>query len=163
MDSLIKPLVYIFGIIGACSTATVMVVFYWRRETPTVRSSDYQLSMVHLSSLTTTYNVGLSNFVNLSNEMCVVRNLNISIFYCLLLLYTQGQGILDVFKLKVRASAGEIRKTIATEVFTIPFLLLTANLLLCVLYSIREPRIDSWEVSDKWHRIHYCNATYHQT
>ena len=83
MDSLIKPLVYIFGIIGACSTATVMVVFYWRRETPTVRPSDYQLSMVHLSSLTTTHNVGLSNFANLSNEMCVVRNLNISIFYCL--------------------------------------------------------------------------------
>ena len=161
-----ESIAYIFGLIGTCLTLTVIVVFHLRRETPIVRSSDYHISLIHLSSIAITYIVGLlSIFINISKEMCIARNLNISIFYCLnaACIYTKSEKILDVFKSKVRLSAEEIRKTIATQVFTILILLLTANLLLCVLYFIREPGIEYWQDSDKLHRIHYCNTTYHQT
>ena len=139
MDSLIKPLVYIFGIIGACSTATVMVVFYWRRETPTVRPSDYQLSMVHLSSLTTTHNVGLSNFANLSNEMCVVRNLNISIFYCLnaAFIYTRS-GNTWCFQVESPGISWRDQKNNRYGGFHNPYLVIDGkSLALCIIFYQR--------------------------
>ena len=166
MDTLMESIAYIFGLIGTCLTLTVIVVFHLRRETPIVRSSDYHISLIHLSSIVITYIVGLLSIsINISKEMCIVRNLNISIFYCsnAACIYTKSEKIMDAFKSKVRLSAEEIRKTIATQVFTILILLLTANLLLCVLYFIREPGIHSWQEPDKLHRIHYCNTTYHQT
>ena len=122
--------------------------------------------MVHLSSIEFTYIVGLvSTFVNLSDEVCIVRYLNIGIFYCLNAgcIYTKSEKIVNAFTSKIRLTAEEINKTIASQVFTFVILLLTANVLLYVLFSIRKPQIEFWQDSDKWHRIYYCNTTYHQT
>ena len=166
MDVLVKPLTYILGVFGTCSTLMVMAVFYFQRGSPTVRSSDYHLSLVHLLSIVITYVVGLfSMFASISNEMCVVRNLNVSFFYCINVacVYTKSEKILNAFMSKVRITLGEMNRTIATQVFSSVVLVLTANSLLCVLYFIKEPRIEFWQDSDKWHRIHYCNTTYHQT
>ena len=166
MDSTMAPITCTLGVIGACFTLAVMVVFYIRRETSTVRSSDYHLSLVHLSSIVIAYIIGLlSSFAGLSDEMCVLRNLNISIFYCLnaACIYTKSEKLLSAFTSRVRVTADEINKKIATQVFTIVILLVTANTLLYVSYSVRKPKIEFWQDSEKWQRIHYCNTTFHQT
>ena len=170
MSNLILFITYTSGITGVCMVALVFVLFVLNRDSPTVRSSDFYLSSVHLAAIGMTYVIGIAGvmlleYSGITTEKCVLPNVNISVFFCINVacVYTKSEKLLSAFLSNVRITAEEMHKTIVTQVLTFIILLLTTNCLLCVLYFNHAPRVEFWLDTFKIERIHFCNTTHHQT
>ena len=166
IDQTLVAISFVLGIVGCLIGTIVITILIINRDTPTVRSSDFRISLLHLVAITMTFACGLlaSFSGKLSLEKCVFRNMNVSIFYCIdvACVYTKSEKIMVAFISQVRISPGRVRKTIAMQIFTIFILLVSVNSLLAVLYSGREPQIEFRLDSIKMHRINFCNTAYHQ-
>ena len=155
-----------FSGFGALVTVSVIILFVVKRETPIVRSSDKVLSLLHLTSLLGVF-LGVNTLHNppsLEVETCIGRNLIYSFTYTfhVACLYTKSQKLVTAFSSNIRLSAGTIRKTLFTQIFTIIILIVSSNSVLFISYVQIKPRLIFQLDDTKMTRNHYCNTELHQ-
>ena len=152
---------------GFFITLVILVVFLVKRDTPTVRVSDIFLSCMHLTTLLLMFAATVFIYYEprLFIGKCIGMNLNLSVLYALnvAFVYTKSEKLLCAFLSTVRLTAGEIKRTIVTQIFTIVIVLLSINGLLLVLYLQKSPKFEYWLDDDQMHRVHYCNTGSHQS
>ena len=152
--------------LGTIVTAFLIIVFFVRRDTPVVRSSDKVLSFLHLISL-------LGNFLGviclytlpfLEVGTCISRNLIYSIGYNLHVacLFIKSQKLVIAFSSKTRLSARNLRKTLLNQIFTVLILMLITNGCLFISYVQSKPDLVFQLDSEEMTRKYYCNTEHHQ-
>ena len=97
-------------------------------------------------------------------EICIGRNLIYSVTYTfhVACFYTKSQKLVTAFSSKNRLSAGTIRKTLLTQLFTTIILVICSNGSLFISYIQIEPRI-IFQLDDiEMTRNHYCNTEIQQ-
>ena len=151
------------GSICLFMTLVILIILIHKHDTPTVRSSDKTLPMLHLLRILLTIYL---NLVQRSTNVvkCIIANLIISVLYVINVgfVYTKSQKLLTAFRSTVRLSRSEIRKTSAEQIFIVILFLIISNLIAMVTFTQQKPGIASWENKTKLLRIHYCNTGFHE-
>ena len=152
-------------VLGIGSTLATMVVFTKKKDTPIVKTSDYKLSMVHMSLIIFIFGTELFSMliVEANYGFCVAKLLFVSIAYLLNvgIMFIKSQKLLQAFLSKVRLTAEEIKKTIAMQIFTVFIILASINGGL--LIAIHQHPIDILEIRDstKLTKEYVCHTHFH--
>ena len=149
--------------LGLFIVITTLIIFIVRRNTPIVTTSDFKVSILHMSIHSVIFIVTPLTFF--SNKACILKPLIFTTFHTLNIgiLFIKSQKLLMAFLSKVRLTAEEIKRTIYGQIFTIVIFLLFVNSGLLISYFQQPAAILEFEDSDQLTREQLCNTYFHNT
>ena len=162
------------SIFGGVACLIFLVIFLVNRSTPIVKVSDYHVSILHLFTLfaTITLSCFLYTFTPTNTtrgmtflKICVSRNLLLTVCYAsnVAFVFIKSQKLLNAFLSTLRLTSGEMKRTMAVQIFAVLLFLLIFNALLLVLY-MRNGTPQVIQKLDHLNkiRINLCSTTRHR-
>ena len=160
---------------GAVTCLLFLVIFILNRNTPIVKVSDFNISLMHLvilfMTIVTCYSVYTVapltlQFLGISFlSICVSRNLLLTMFYTanVTFVFIKSQKVLDAFLTTLRLRVGQRRRTMGVQLFTVILFLIVANALWLVL-RMRDgaPQVKQQLDLDHKIRTNLCSTTQHR-
>ena len=155
---------YIIGsasLLGISIVISTLVTFIIKRNTPIVMTSDFKVSILHISIHGVTLIV--TPFAFFTNQSCITKPLVFTTLYTLNIgiVFIKSQKLLLAFLSKVRLTAEEVKRTIIGQIFTVAIFLLSVNVALIVSYYQKPIAILEFEDSEKLTREQVCNTFFH--
>ena len=152
--------------VGMIGTLLTLLVFLRQKNSPIVSLSDFKLSVGHLILMVFIFVTVMFSMLwqqNHLNQFCVVKVLFVSIAYVFNvgIVFIKSQELLQAFLSKIRLTSGEIKRTIATQIFAVILFLTAVNSIFAV--SAFQQPIKVLEITDllKMTRQYVCNTSYH--
>ena len=152
-----------FSLIAFATTIVTLTIFVIKRNTPIVMTTDFKVAILHMSLHAFTFIV--APFSIFSHGFCFARPLLFTNVYTLNIgiVFVKSQKILQAFLSKVRITAGEAKRTMVTQVFTIGIFLLSVNVILLVSYYRDPAALLEFEDATNLTREQVCNTYFHNT
>jgi len=155
-------LIKVISCFGLALTTGSALIFWTRRKTPVVSTSDYVLSMVHQAVIAALFLVlPIPHLWRANTYSCLFKVLPISILYTasISVVFVKSQKLLKAFLSKVRISTKEVRQTTAFQLLAITLFLFSANGVLVVCLQHTKPGVFTKVLY--FVRKHYCNTYFH--
>ena len=152
-----------FSIIGILAISTTSVIFWVKRRTPVVISSDVKVTFVHLlAQFSTIVIIMILPFVKPSQIVCTARIVPISVGYVLnvSLMFIKSQKIVQAFLSKIPITEKDTKETVTLQIITIITSIILANSLLVITLKIQQPFSFALEISTM-QRIYHCSTSFH--
>ena len=156
-----------FFIIGSASLLGILIVtltlvtFIIKRNTPIVTTSDFKVSILHMTIHGVTLIV--TPIIFFTNQVCITKPLVFTTLYTLNvgIVFIKSQKLLLAFLSKMRLTAEEVKRTIIGQIFTVVIFLLSVNVALFVSYYQKPIAILEFEDSEKLIREQVCNTFFY--
>ena len=157
---------YIIGsisVIGLLIVILTLITFIIKRETPIAITSDFKVSILHMSIHAVTLMV--APFAFFTKQSCIIKPLVFTTLYTLNIgiVFIKSQKLLMAFLSKVRLTADEAKRTIYTQIFTVVIFLISVNVVFLV--CLYQQQVESLQFEDhaKLRREEVCNTYFHNT
>ena len=149
------------SLIGLLVAIVTMTTFIIKRNTPIVMTSDFKVSISHMSIHAVTFVV--TPFTFFTNEACITKPLIFTTFYTLNIgiVFIKSLKLLQAFLSKVRITAEEAKRTVITQVFTIIIFLVSVNVVLFLCLYQKPIEILNFEDPVELMREQVCNTYFH--
>ena len=159
-ESYIIGSVSLFALLIAIAT---MLTFIVKRNTPIVMTSDFKVSILHLSIHAVTLIATPLAFF--TNEICITKPLVFTTLYTLNIgiVFIKSQKLLQAFLSKVRITAEEAKRTVIYQIFTIFIFLLSVNVAYFIGYYQQAVQILEFEDQSNLTRERVCSTYFHNT
>ena len=155
-----QAIVASLGTLGVILNIAILLVFYIKRDTPIVKTTDMTISCTQLAILLLLHlgNMYVHVDMTLILPKCIAQNLLLTVLYAanIGLVFTKSQKLMGAYLSKTRVSKSSIRRTNAAQIFTVFLFLFISNCLLGILYAQREPMIDNFLDHVNKYRVNFC-------
>ena len=157
---------YIVGSISLTGLLTVMVTlltFVIKRHSPIVMTSDFKVSILHMSVQGLTLIV--TPFAFFTHHYCFTKPLVFTTLYTINIgiLFIKSQKLLQAFLSKVRLTVDEAKRTVCNQIFTVVIFLVFENIVFFASVYKEKIKILEFEDPIKLTREQVCNTYYHNT
>ncbi|XP_066910275.1 uncharacterized protein [Clytia hemisphaerica] len=155
-----------FCALGFIFSSFNLFIFTVKRNSPIVKLSDYNVSIIHnILSCWIFTTVLLAFFAKPQLVICRIKPLIITILYTINIgiVFIKSQKILQAFSSRVKITAGEARKTIVLQIFTVFIFVVIMNTIFAVTAFHKHIRLVFQENAETLHRTHFCNTSSHMT